>query len=77
MIALNDLIAEIEKTKTKNSVFEENPNVIVEKLPEVKLSVKNECSVIKKKNKILQLKKYLTQKEILGKKICTVSLVAS
>lgn len=77
MKALNVLISEIEKTKAKDSDFEVNQKITVKDLSEVKLTAKNErYTVPKRKNKVLQLKKYLTQKEIFGKKVCTVSLVS-
>lgn len=77
MIALNDLIVEIEKIKNKNSTFEETQKIIVENLPEFKLTIKNEKYLLaKRKSKFVQLKKYSTQKETFGKKTCTVSLVS-
>lgn len=79
MLALNDLISEIEKAKNRNSVFnEENQKIIVENLPEFKLAIKNEKKYqqAKRKDKHVQLKKFSTQKELFGKKICKVSLVS-
>jgi hypothetical protein len=73
MMALNDLITEIEGFKQRD--FIENQKVIIENLPEIKVADKSENSFgNKRKNQIVQLKKYSMQKEILGKKICTVSL---